>query len=980
MYYRKEYYDVVKELESNAEGITSSEAKNRLERDGYNELKEGSKVPLWKMFLESFKDPLVIVLLIAAIVQMFLGEVVESLIIFLVVILKMFLGEVVESLIIFLVVILNSVLGVTQTRKAESSLDSLKKLSAPSAKVLRDGKKVTVPVKEIVVGDVVFLEAGDYIPADGRLIEAQTLKVVVTVPVKEIVVGDVVFLEAGDYIPADGRLIEAQTLKVVEGMLTGEAEAVLKHTDKIDEEVGIGDRKNMVFSGATVVYGRGKLVVTQTGMNTEMGKVAALLETAGNKQTPLQQKLDDFGKKLGIIIMILAAAIFAIQVIRGYLAGSDLKALIFDSFMFAIAVAVAAIPEALSSIVTIVLAVGTKDMAKKQAIVRKLPAVETLGSTGVICTDKTGTLTQNKMTVVDFFMYGITKEEVKAEADSSEQVEAMNLSSTLCNDADITEAGVELGDPTEVALLRFANKRGIDYKELRDKYDRLSEIPFDSDRKLMSTVNSINGNAIMFTKGGPDVVFSRVSKALDDGDEVEITEEILNKYRKQNEDFSNRALRVLAFALKDVPDENFVPALDDEVDMTLVGLMAMIDPPREEVYGAVAEATGAGIKTVMITGDHKTTAAAIAKEIGIMKDGDIALTGQELDALSEKELEEKLEHITVYARVSPENKIRIVKAWQEKGYITAMTGDGVNDAPALKQANIGIGMGSGTDVAKDAAAMILTDDNFKTIVSAVEVGRTVYSNIKKSITYLFAGNLGAIIAILFAVFVGWSNPFTALQLLVEVGRTVYSNIKKSITYLFAGNLGAIIAILFAVFVGWSNPFTALQLLFINLINDSLPAIALGLEPAEKNIMSEKPRDINEGILQGGTWQAVLLRGVIIGIVVILAQYIGNKVSPELGAAMAFSTVTIARIFQTLPARSDKVTALKLGVFKNIYAIGAIIICLLLYYIVLIPGVRSIFDIPNEFGMFNFLICLGFGLLAALIMEVSKLFNKTKANS
>ena len=877
MYYRKEYYDVVKELESNAEGITSSEAKNRLERDGYNELKEGSKVPLWKMFLESFKDPLVIVLLIAAIVQMFLGEVVES-------------------LIIFLVVILNSVLGVTQTRKAESSLDSLKKLSAPSAKVLRDGKKVTVPVKEIVVGDVVFLEAGDY-------------------------------------IPADGRLVEAQTLKVVEGMLTGEAEAVLKHTDKIDEERRVLFRSNMVFSGATVVYGRGKLVVTQTGMNTEMGKVAALLETAGNKQTPLQQKLDDFGKKLGIIIMILAAAIFAIQVIRGYLAGSDLKALIFDSFMFAIAVAVAAIPEALSSIVTIVLAVGTKDMAKKQAIVRKLPAVETLGSTGVICTDKTGTLTQNKMTVVDFFMYGITKEEVKAEGDSSEQVEAMNLSSTLCNDADITEAGVELGDPTEVALLRFANKRGIDYKELRDKYDRLSEIPFDSDRKLMSTVNSINGNAIMFTKGGPDVVFSRVSKALDDGDEVEITEEILNKYRKQNEDFSNRALRVLAFALKDVPDENFVPALDDEVDMTLVGLMAMIDPPREEVYGAVAEATGAGIKTVMITGDHKTTAAAIAKEIGIMKDGDIALTGQELDALSEKELEEKLEHITVYARVSPENKIRIVKAWQEKGYITAMTGDGVNDAPALKQANIGIGMGSGTDVAKDAAAMILTDDNFKTIVSAVEVGRTVYSNIKKSITYLFAGNLGAIIAILFAVFVGWSNPFTALQLL-----------------------------------------------FINLINDSLPAIALGLEPAEKNIMSEKPRDINEGILQGGTWQAVLLRGVIIGIVVILAQYIGNKVSPELGAAMAFSTVTIARIFQTLPARSDKVTALKLGVFKNIYAIGAIIICLLLYCIVLIPGVRSIFDIPNEFGMFNFLICLGFGLLAALIMEVSKLFNKTKANS
>ena len=872
MYYRKEYSDVVKELQSNAKGITSNEAQNRLRRDGYNELKEGSKVPLWKMFLDSFKDPLVIVLLIAAIVQIFLGEVVES-------------------VIIFLVVILNSILGVTQTRKAESSLDSLKKLSSPNAKVLRDGKKVTIPVKEIVVGDVVFLEAGDY-------------------------------------IPADGRLIEAQTLKVVEGMLTGEAEAVLKHTDKIDEEVGIGDRKNMVFSGATVVYGRGKLVVTKTGMNTEMGKVAVLLETAGNKQTPLQQKLDDFGKKLGMMIMILAASIFAIQVIRGYLGGGNLKTLIFDSFMFAIAVAVAAIPEALSSIVTIVLAVGTKDMAKKQAIIRKLPAVETLGSTSVICTDKTGTLTQNKMTVVDFFMYGITKEELKTEAESSEQVEAMNLSSTLCNDADITEAGVEIGDPTEVALLRFATKRGIDYKELREKYDRLSEIPFDSDRKLMSTVNSINGNAIMFTKGGPDVVFSRVSKALNDGDEVEVSKEILDKYREKNEGFSKRALRVLAFALKDVPDENFVPSLDDEVDMTLVGLMAMIDPPREEVYGAVAEATGAGIKTVMITGDHKTTAAAIAKEIGIMKDGDIALTGQELDALSEEELKEKLELITVYARVSPENKIRIVKAWQEKGYITAMTGDGVNDAPALKQANIGIGMGSGTDVAKDAAAMILTDDNFKTIVSAVEVGRTVYSNIKKSITYLFAGNLGAIIAILFAVFVGWSNPFTALQLL-----------------------------------------------FINLINDSLPAIALGLEPAEKDIMSEKPRDINEGILQGGTWQAVLLRGSIIGVFVILSQYIGNRVSINLGAAMAFSTVTIARIFQTLPARSDKVTTFKLGVFKNIYAIGAVVICLSLYCIVLIPGVRGIFDIPNNFGMLNFLICLGFGLLSALIMDLSKLVNK-----
>mgnify|MGYP001355413971 FL=1 len=436
----------------------------------------------------------------------------------------------------------------------------------------------------------------------------------------------------------------------------------------------------MVFSGATVVYGRGTLVVTATGMNTEVGKVATLLESAGSKQTPLQQKLDDFGKKLGIIIMILAAVIFGIQVVRGYFAGNNFKSLIFDSFMFAIAVAVAAIPEALSSIVTIVLAVGTKDMAKRQAIIRKLPAVETLGSTSVICTDKTGTLTQNKMTVVDFYMYGVNKDEVienRVDGDTKEQVEAINLGSTLCNDSEITNTGKEIGDPTEVALLRFATKRGIDYKEIREKYDRLNEIPFDSDRKLMSTVNAINGNAIMFTKGAPDVVFARSSKALNDGEEINITEEIKNKYREKNEEFSNKALRVLAFAIKDVPDENFVPCLEDEVDMTLVGVMAMIDPPREQVYDAVKEAIGAGIKTVMITGDHKTTASAIAREIGIMTEGDISLTGQELDALSETELKNKLEHITVYARVSPENKIRIVKAWQEKGYITAMTGDGV---------------------------------------------------------------------------------------------------------------------------------------------------------------------------------------------------------------------------------------------------------------------------------------------------------------
>ena len=875
MNYMKEYMQVLEENNTSINGLATDDAKRRLKKNGYNELKEGDKTSLIKMFLESFKDPLVIILFIAAIVQIFLGEFVES-------------------IIIFIVVILNSILGVSQTIKAESSLDSLKKLSSPNAKVIRDKVKVTIPARELVVGDIVLLEAGDY-------------------------------------IPADGRLIEAQTLKVVEGVLTGEAEAVLKSTNKIEEEVSIGDQKNMVFSGATVVYGRGKLVVTATGMNTEIGKVASLIETAGNKSTPLQKNLDDFGKKLGYIIIGISLFIFIVQVIRGYISGGNLKDLIFNSFMFAIAVAVAAIPEALSSIVTIVLAVRTKDMAKKQAIIRKLPAVETLGSTSVICSDKTGTLTQNKMTVVDFYMYGLgNKDDVNIEEVNSIQTEAVDLTSTLCNDSDITETGTEIGDPTEIALLRFAEKRGLDYKEIREKYDRLSEIPFDSDRKLMSTVNSINGNAIMFTKGAPDVVFKRSSKALDDGEVRNINDEIINTYKRQNEKFSNRALRVLAFAIKDVPDENFVPCLEDEIDMTLVGLMAMIDPPREEVFNAIEESSKAGITTVMITGDHKTTAAAIAKEIGIMKEDDIALTGEELDNLNYEELREKLEHIKVYARVSPENKIRIVKAWQSKGYITAMTGDGVNDAPALKQADIGISMGSGTDVAKDASAMILTDDNFATIVSAIEVGRTVYNNIKKAITYLFAGNLAAIIAILFAVFANWSNPFTALQLL-----------------------------------------------FINLINDSLPAIALGLEGAEPNTMEHKPRKINEGVLAGGVWQAILVRGIIIGVVVIIAQYLGNRVSSELGESMAFSTITLARIFQTLPARSNYINTISLGITKNLYVLGAIAICSSLYLLVLLPGIRDVFDISNNFGVLQLVICLCLAIISALIMDFIKVFKRIK---
>ena len=887
MFYQKNSVEVLNDLDSNLTGLTQEESKLRLEKYGCNALQEKSKTPTWRLFLENFKDPLVIILLIAAMTQVFLGDTVES-------------------IIIFTVLVINAVLGVVQTKKAESSLDSLKKLSVPEAKVIRNNQKLTISSQELVPGDIVILEAGDY-------------------------------------VPADGRIIESQTLKVIEGMLTGESEPVLKNTDAINEECALGDQKNMVFSGSMVVYGRATFVVTSTGMNTEVGKIADLLETAGNKQTPLQEKLDDFGKKLGIAIVFLAGFIFALEVFRG----GDLM----NSFMFAIAIAVAAIPEALTSIVTIVLASGTNIMAKKQSIIRKLPAVETLGSTSVICTDKTVTLTKNKMTVVETYLYGPDSDKFNgfeynknydflnvedtisshsneiAVAGCMLQERYLNLSSILCNDSDVNEEGVEIGDPTEVALINYAQKYDLDYKSIREECLRIAEIPFDSDRKLMTTVNSIDGQNIMFTKGAPDVIFSRCKYAIKCDEILEMSDEILDEYKKVNENFSNRALRVLAFAYKKVSDE-FEPTLDDENDLILIGLMAMIDPPREEVFKAVEEAKSSGIKTIMITGDHKTTAAAIAREIGIMEKDDLALTGKELDSLDDTELDSKLERISVYARVSPENKIRIVKAWQKKGKVTAMTGDGVNDAPALKQADIGIGMGSGTEVAKDASAMVLVDDNFATIVNAIEVGRTIYSNIKKSITYLFSGNLGGIISILFAVFAGWANPFTTIQLL-----------------------------------------------FINLVTDSLPAIALGFEKPEKNTMNKPPRDPNESILCKDTLKVVLTRGSIIGIVTILAQYIGMQTSDALGAAMAFSTITLSRIIQTFAARSNSETICSLGFTSNKYALGAVIVCLAMFSTTLLPFMRGIFAIPSVFEIQNLAICFGLAVLATICMEISKLFKR-----
>lgn len=866
--YNQSVNEVLEETKSQFEGLSPKEVENRQAKDGFNELKEKKKTSTWELFIDTLKDPMVIILLLVAFVQLFLGEFVES-------------------LVIFIVLMINSVVAVVQTKRAESSLDALRQMSAPSAKVLRNGEKISIPARELVVGDIVSLEAGDF-------------------------------------IPADGRLIDVQNLRVEEGMLTGESEPVEKFSDVIEGEVALGDRKNMVFSSSLVVYGRADFLVTAIAEQTEIGKIAQMLETAEAKQTPLQQKLEKFGKQLGWAILALCALIFAVQILRLFTTNqtADMQKAVLDSFMFAVAVAVAAIPEALSSVVTIVLSVGTNKMAKQHAIMRNLPAVETLGSTSVICTDKTGTLTQNKMTVVDSFLPTQGSKELTdlTQADQKLLLNAM----VLCNDSSFSQEGQALGDPTEVALIAYSDKIGYPYQDLREKSPRLAEFPFDSERKLMSTINDFEGQKTIFVKGGPDVLFNRCNQVFLDGKVQEFTPELKEKFQAQNEAFSQKALRVLAYAYKTVSDDKTELTLTDENDLILIGLSAMIDPPREAVYDSIAEAKKAGIKTIMITGDHKTTAQAIAKDIGLMNEGDMALTGQELDALTEDELRENLEKISVYARVSPENKIRIVRAWQNEHQVTAMTGDGVNDAPALKQANIGIAMGSGTDVAKDASSMILTDDNFVSIVSAVSIGRVVYDNIKKSISYLFSGNLGAIIAIVFALVVGWVNPFTALQLL-----------------------------------------------FINLVNDSVPAIALGMEKAEPDVMEKAPRQLNEGIFANGLMRVILIRGSLIGIAAIISQYVGQKTSPEMGVAMAFTTLILARTLQTFAARSNSQNILKLGFTTNKYVLMAVTFCLALYSLTTLPFLREIFSIPASFGWSQWVVAAGLAVIAVIGMEILK---------
>lgn len=834
-FFMKTSNEVLEELKVTEKGLESAEIEKRREQYGYNELAEGKRKTAIAVFFEQFKDFLVLILIAAAIISAFLGKF-ES------------------TIVILVVVIINAILGTVQHLKAEQSLNSLKALSSPTAKVLRDGQKVEIPSREVLVGDILFLDAGDF-------------------------------------VSADGRIIENHSLQINESSLTGESLSVEKETSPIAEkDVPIGDRKNMVFSGSFVTYGRGVVVVTNTGMNTEIGKIANLLESAKEKKTPLQESLDQFGKKLAVIIIAIAIIIFAIDIIRGNE--------IADSFMFAVALAVAAIPEALSSIVTIVLAFGTQKMAKENAIIRKLHAVESLGSISVICSDKTGTLTQNKMTVQKLYLDQKVIEHDQLQVENPIQKRTL-LMSILCNDS-VTTDKKEIGDPTEIALVDLGEKYQLDELRIRDEYPRIKELPFDSDRKMMSTVNRYEGKNLMITKGALDVLLSRVSRFETSAGVVDFTEGHKREIEKINKEFSMSGLRVLGLAFKEV-EEGKAISFEDENDLTFVGLISMMDPPREESAGAVASCIEAGIKPVMITGDHKITASAIAKQIGILKDETEAVEGAEIEKWSDLELKEKVANIAVYARVSPEHKIRIVKAWQEKGNVVAMTGDGVNDGPALKQADVGIAMGiTGTEVAKEASSMVLTDDNFSTIVKAISNGRSIYANIQNSIKFLLAGNTGGVLAVLYA---------SILALPV--------------------------------------PFAAVHLLFINLLTDSLPAIAIGLEPHNKNIMKEKPRDINIPLLNKSFAKRVSVEGIIIAISTLLAFHIGLSTGDAMVAStMAFATLCLARLFHGFNSRSSQ-SLFKIGIFSNKYLWYAVIIGVILLHVVLLtPPLMGVFEVAS----------------------------------
>lgn len=850
--------ELLQELNSSMNGLTAEEAKKRLEQYGYNKLQEGKRKGVLQVFAEQFADLLVVILIIAAIISALTGGL-EG------------------TIVILAVLILNAILGTVQHFKAQKSLDSLKAMAAPNARVIRDGQKMEVPAAELVPGDILLLEAGDV-------------------------------------TAADGRVLQNFSLQVSESALTGESENVNKIDTPIDQdELPLGDRLNMVYSSSLVSYGRAVVLVTGTGMQTEIGKIADLMESAQEKATPLQRSLDDFSKKLSIIIMVICAIVFGLGVWRNM--G------LAESLMFAVALAVAAIPEALSSIVTIGLAIGTQKMAKENAIIKNLRAVEGLGCVSVICSDKTGTLTQNRMTVKKAYANGKVWEPEEAKG-NDKAVNGLVAESVLCNDGAIN-GETAVGDPTETALLSFCRTIGGDENKVREEFPRLQEIPFDSDRKLMSTLHFRNNRYEMLIKGAPDVLLARCTSVEQNGEVLPLTDEIRSAIVDQNRDFSSQGLRVLAFAKK-VLSENRPLTLEDETDLIFTGLIAMMDPPRVESAPAVADCRRAGIRPVMITGDHKITASAIAREIGILQDGDRAVEGSELEKMTDEELRNEVEHISVYARVSPEHKIRIVRAWQDRGHVAAMTGDGVNDAPALKQADIGIAMGiTGTEVSKDAASMILTDDNFATIVKAVANGRNVYTNIKNSIQFLLSGNLAGILVVM-------------------------------ITSLF----------------GLPLPFTAVQLLFINLLTDSLPALAVNMEKPTGDLLNQKPRSPKEGILTKDFLQTLGIQGALIAVATMAAFYLGMQINNGMACTMAFATLCMARLFHGFNCRGSR------SIFRlpsNPYSVGAFFAgTLLLMLVLFVPALHGLFDIDNALTLTNIGQIVGLAFAPTFMIQLSRI--------
>ena len=862
-FYQSSSDDVLKTLQTSEKGLTEQEIKQRQEQYGLNALMEEKEASVFKIFIDQFKDLLVLILIAAALISM-LSDNIES------------------ACVILAVITLNAILGTVQTVKARKSLQSLKALSTPHTKVIRDGKKQEIPSTELTVGDIVLLEAGDV-------------------------------------ISADARLLQAHSLQVNESALTGEAVSVDKSVDAILlENCALGDQTNMVFSSGLVTYGRGVAVVTSVGMETQIGKIAKLMNETDARKTPLQRNLDAFSRRLSFAIIGICLIVFVLNLIQG--------SSTIDAMMFAVALAVAAIPEALASIVTIVLAIGTQKMAKENAIIKNLNSVESLGSVSIICSDKTGTLTQNKMVAQNLYLNDqlVNKNELNKDQDPDR---LLMLACGLCNDSTTTQVQ-RIGDPTELALVDLLETYGLDEIDLRETYKRLSELPFDSERKLMSTLQLIDGEPTMLVKGAPDELVARCQQVFTTNGIRPLSSDDHQKYQDINHQFAEQGLRVLGFAYKKLDKQQL--EMNDESDLVLLGLISLMDPPRIESAQAVSDCKQAGIKPIMITGDHKVTAKSIATQIGIYEEGDFVLDGNELDQLSDEVLKEKLPHISVYARVAPAHKIRIVKAWQDLGHIVAMTGDGVNDAPALKSSDIGIAMGiTGTEVSKDAASMILTDDNFATIVKAVMTGRNVYSNIKNTITYLLSGNFSGIICVLFA----------------------------------------------SIFM-LPVPFYSVHLLFINLVTDSLPAIAIGMEKSTRNLLNEKPRDAHESILDVETLKRIGVEGVLIAIVTMIAYFIGLEQSHGLAATLAFATLCLSRLFHGFNCRSRE-SIFKIGLFSNVYSIGAFIIgFILLNAILLLPQLNQLFMVTeitmNQLGLIYLL-----GFIPTLIIQINRLMKTNK---